>query len=371
MHSEVIMLLLEIGGLLIISKIAVHFGVRKKIAPVFMLILIGLLFGPSCINHIKENHTLSFFGELGVIMLLFTAGLETDISSMKKSGIPGLAVATGGIIIPFAIGFSLGKIFDFSTMRACFIGVIMTATSVSVTVMTLWELKQLKTKIGSIILSAALIDDIICILLLSILLSIGTGVGNLAMSLVKMISFIVFTCLAGFFIFPPFLNMTKRFKAPEANLSIAIGLMLVFCGLAELAGIAPITGAYLTGLFLGLTPSKNNILEKTEVIGNAIFIPLFFILIGLQTDVTVINSSNLGFILSFVLLGILGKIFGSGIASLFLKYSAKDSLKLGVGMMPRGEVALVVIAAGKKLGVIQAIEMNATIMLVIVSAALA
>lgn len=371
MHSDIITLLLEIGGLLILSKFAVHFGSKNKIAPVFMLILIGLLCGPSCSGLIHENSILAFFAELGVLMLLFSSGLETDIQSMKKSGVPGLIVAAGGVIIPFIFGFGLCKYYGFSNVRACFVGVILTATSVSVTVMTLWELKQLKSRIGSIILSAAIIDDIICIIILSFVLSFSGGTGNIYLMLGKMSLYIVFVCLAGFYVFPPLMNLSRKFKAPESNFSIALGLMFLACGFAELSGVSPITGAYLSGLFLSLTSSKEKILEKTEIVSNAMFIPLFFILIGLRTDVSGINSQNLGFILIFVFLGIAGKIIGSGGASLALKNSFIDSLKLGVGMMPRGEVALVVIAAGKQAKIVMPLEMNATIMLVIISAGLA
>jgi len=368
MTHEMTHLLFVIGLILICSKIFSGLAHKIKIAPVFMLILIGIVLGDAGLGLVDFSFTLEFLGEIGVIFLLFTAGLETDIKTVRRSGVAGLFVACGGVILPFCAGYFVARFYNINYFEACFLGAILTATSVSVTVMTLWEIKKLNTIIGTIILSAAVIDDILGIIILAILISLKTGHGGLVFSIFKMAMYITFASFFGYTFFPRIFHYVKKLRAPFATTGIAFGIVFLYCALARLGHVAPITGAYIAGLFMGLTNLRHSLLEKTSIIGNSLFIPIFFVSIGLRAKFLP-GQSDIFFIVLFVLAGLLSKFVGAFLGALLSKESFNASLKLGCGMMPRGEVALVMAATGLNLNLVRTLDFNATVVLVVISAA--
>jgi len=370
LNPETIRLFIELGALVVATKLLVSFCSRVGIAPVFAMVIFGAAVGPGLAGWVHDNEFLRLMGEIGVFMLLFLAGLETDVPTMKKAGRLGAAAAVGGVTLPLMGGFFLGKAFGFSTSASWFIGTIMTATSVSVTIMTLWELDKLKTLLGSGVLSGAILDDIISIIVLSVVLSLSRGAGGVGFAIGKMIGFLALAALLGFAGFPWLMRRAAALSAPQSVLALAFGVMFLYCGLAQLCGVAPITGAYIAGLFLGFTSAKRQILEGTEVVGHSLFIPLFFVTVGLEARFGAMGGSGL-FLGLFVITALATKIAGCGVAGRLCGLSKLDSLRLGVGMMPRGEVALAVARLGMAAGFIGHVELNATLALVVVSSAVA
>jgi len=383
--------------LAIIIVFAKLFGLlaRKLRAPqVVGEIIAGLLIGPSLLGLVNLTDFISQMAEIGVILLMFSAGLETNLKDLIKTGPKALAIACAGVFIPLIGGTILYTLFyhippvwgDEKFFSAIFIGVIMTATSVSITVESLKEMGKLKGEIGQTILSAAIIDDVIGIIVLTFVIGLKdpeSGSESVVLmqlldkivtvnSFVKVIIMTVlfFTLAAGlgFGIYKLF--KLADFKFPHTRRIPILGLALcfVFAWAAEtLFGIADITGAYVAGIILCSLKDSEYIAEKMDTNSYMLFGPIFFASIGLKTDISDVNGEILLFGLAFVVVALSTKIIGCGLMSRTLGYKWKDSLKIGVGMMTRGEVALIVAQKGLAVGMVQPVYFTAVILLIIVS----
>ena len=381
-------LFLILGALLILGKVLVSIAARWRIAPVFVLVAIGIIAGPGLVGIVPWGggaeadangerlvvEILEYVGKIGVLIILFMAGLETDLPTMRRSGAVGAASAVGGVVLPFGAGFLVASAFGFHWLQAALVGTILTATSVSVTVMTLWDLGRLRSTVGQGILSAAVIDDILGILCLTVVLGYTRDGTALWAVMLKTLGFLAVALMFGWLTFPFLLSQARRLKAPQSMLAVSFGILFLYAGGAEFCRIEPIVGAYLAGFCLSQTAFARSISERVEVVGQSIFIPLFFITVGLRATFEGLGG-HLGFILLFLAAGMLAKALGSGGAARLMGLGAKDSLRLGVGMVPRGEVALVVAAAGARALVpgtgerLLAPEVfNGTILLVVVTA---
>lgn len=310
-----------------------------------------------------------FMSIVGVIILLFLAGLETDLHTFARAGKVSFLVAVGGVILPFGFGFGLSMLFAPGNVnRAMIVGTILTATSVSISVMSLMGIKKLQSPEGTTILTSAIIDDVIGIVILSISLAMISGDrSELARAIFLMSIYLVGAIAIGWFTVPFIMNLSKRMNVPMASNAIALSLMFLFAGTAEYSRIAAITGAYLAGLFIGRTQLKDSVREAMEIIGHSFFIPLFFIYIGLQIDLKE-GTYNWAFVFMFVVLAILGKVAGSGILARISGYTTRSSLVVGFGMVPRGEVALVIASLGlQHPEVLDPSVFTATVILVIVT----
>lgn len=362
-------LLIQVGGLIIAAKLIVALCNKMKLAPVFGMVILGVIVGPAVLNFVHQSETMAFLGNIGVMMLLFLAGLETDMGTMRETGKVGLLSAIGGVSLPFMGGFLLCYFSDYSTPKCYFTGAILTATSVSVTVMTLWEMGKLRTSLGSSILSAAIIDDIMGILILVLILSVFKGKGSIALSMGKVFGFLCGGAVIGLVLIPKLQKIFSNFDVPKIYLSFAFATMFLYAGIAEICGIASITGAYMAGLFLGRLENSHKLLQETESIAQSIFMPLFFASIGLVAKFDGLGE-HFFFIFLFVVISCITKIIGSGLTSKIAGLSWYESLQMGIGMMPRGEVALVIASIGLSAKLITPIIFNATIVLVIISAAI-
>ena len=360
-------LLLELGSIILVTKLLIALCMRFHIAPVFGMVLLGVFVGKSVTGIIQENEIIKFIGNLGVIMLLFIAGLETDLVMMKKTGKISLFGAIGGVFVPMLGGYLLCHSFGYNDAGSYFTGSILTATSVSVTVMTLWEMGKLKSKLGTIIINASIIDDIIGLVVLVFVLSIFSGQGNIVLALSKAFGFLILGSLAGYLFLPYLSSKINRLEAPQIALSFGFAIMLLYAGMAHVCEIASITGAYMAGLFFSRTEKKHEILKETEIFAQSFFIPIFFVNIGLLADFRGITD-NLSFVLYFVLIACVCKIIGAGIITKISGLSSLESFCIGLGMMPRGEVALAIAAIGIQTKLIGQVEFNSTIVLVVVSA---
>ena len=352
---------------------------RKLKAPqVAGEIIAGLLIGPSLLNLVADNDFWSGMAEIGVILLMFSAGLETDIDNLKKSGLKATALALAGVSIPLIFGTILYMSFyGFSApgtttfTEAVFIGTILTATSVSITVQALKELGKISTEVGTTIMSAAIIDDVIGIVVLTAVLGLKDPNANLGAVCIKTVAFFALSFVAGIIIFKIMQRFVHRW--PHTRRIPIMGLVLAFV-LAYVAdryfGVADITGAYVAGIILSSLDDSEYIDRKMDISSYMIFGPVFFASVGLQTNLKTVDLSILAFAAAFVVVGLLGKIIGCGLVAKLLKYNNSDALKIGVGMMTRGEVALIVAQRGLKAEIIDSKYFTAVILLIVVSSIL-
>lgn len=367
--------------LAIIIVFAKFFGVlaRKCKAPqVVGEIIAGLLIGPCVLGLVQQSDFLTGMAEVGVVLLMFSAGLETDLKELMKTGPIAFLIACCGVFVPLVGGTLLYMGFYGTApwgsekfFTAVFIGVIMTATSVSITVQALKELGKLKGRVGTTILSAAIIDDVIGIVVLTFVIGFKNPDSNPGKVVLNTVLFFVVAIVVGFILYKIFRKLDDRYPHTRRIPIMGLALCFAFAYIAETYfGIADITGAYVAGIILCSIRDSSYIDEKMEVSSYMIFGPVFFASIGLKTNIDSLDGKILLFSLGFVLVALITKIIGCGLMARVCRFSAADSLKIGVGMMTRGEVALIVAQKGLSVGVLSPVYFTSVILLIIVSSVL-
>ncbi len=349
---------------------------RKFKAPqVVGMIAAGLLIGPSCFGIVEQTEFLTQMAEIGVVLLMFSAGLETNLKDLLRTGPKAFAIACAGVFIPLVLGtiyymvfYGIDSIGSAKFLEAVFIGTIMTATSVSITVQTLKELGKINSALGTTIVSAAIIDDVIGIVVLTVVIGFKSGDANVGKTLINIGLFFALGIIIGYLLYKVFQYIEKRW--PHTRRVPIMGLTLCFT-LAYLAeevfGIADITGAYLAGIILCSTRDSEYIDEKMNISSYMLFGPVFFASIGLKTDISSIDSSILLFSIGFILVALLAKIIGCGLMGKICGFKGKENFIIGVGMMTRGEVALIVAQKGLAVGLVDSVYFASVILLIIVS----
>ncbi len=364
--------------LAIIIFAAKFFGVmaRKCKAPqVVGQIVAGLLVGPCVLGWVAPSDFITHMAEIGVVLLMFEVGLETDLKELVKTGPIALLIACAGVFVPLVLGALLYMGFygvapwgSEEFFKAVFIGAIMTATSVSITVAALQELGKIKSKVGTTIVSAAIIDDVIGIIVLTFVIGFKSPDSHPGMVIVKTIIFFIVAVAGGFVIFKVFLALDKRYphtrRIPIVSLAFCFALSYVA---EKYFGIADITGAYIAGIVLCNLSDNTYIERKVDVSSYMLFGPLFFASIGLKTNFDAMDSTLFIFCICFVIVALLAKIIGCGLAAKVCRYSMSDSLKIGVGMMTRGEVALIVAQKGLAADLLTSDYFMAVILLILFS----
>lgn len=366
MNFDVMQILLYCGIILAATK-AVGMLTRKLGLPqVVGMILAGLLIGPALFAGTgfpglihpttEEMNVLKSFSQIGVVFILFSSGLETDFREMKRSGIASTCIALAGVLVPIVFGTVVALLFmgGFSAahdrdklMNALFIGCLLSATSVGITVETLRELGRLKTRIGTTVIGAAIIDDVIGIIVLSVLTGLGGG-GDILVTLLKVAGFFLFTAVVGWVMRKAFRRLVRIYPHKRRTSVFAFAACFFFAYIAEKCfGIAAITGAYMAGFMLSGLGDSNFVDRKVIVSGYMFFTPMFFAYIGISADFSAFSLSSMWFVFAFVAAGILGKIVGCGAVARCFRYNKRDSAAAGVGMIARGEVALVIYTTGK------------------------
>lgn len=336
--------LAELFVILLLTKIAAHYSVKLKMPSVIGELLVGIIIGPAMLNWIHPTTFINYFSELGVIVLMFIAGLEGDLKLLIKYWAPALTVATLGVIVPTGTAFLLcHNLFNFSVKASVFMGLVLSATSVSITIQVLKEMHRLNTRAGAIICGAAVADDIICVILLGIASSIyGTSQHESIWSMVlKMFLFFVIVLLIGKFIVPKFLSIFQDLNATESDTAGAMILCFGTAALAVMMGMSDVLGAYFAGLAISETDFEDHLEDKIEPIGYAVFIPVFFVSIGLQISFKGMQNDII-FIILLIITAILGKQIGCGLAAKMFHLPWTESNVVGAGMVSRGEMALVV-----------------------------
>lgn len=349
----IILIFTNIGG--IVSK-------KFKMPEVLGALIAGVIIGPVVLNIIQYDDNLKLLSGLGVIMLMFLAGLETDVEQFKKAGFSSFIIALAGVIVPLVLG-TLGASIFFSNMwENIFVGVILTATSVSITVETLKELGKLNSKSGVNILGAAVIDDVLGLVLISVVLAVaqtsGSGAQETNMTLSMIIVFvqIIAFCVGamlGVVYLPKLLNqLTKKLKSKRELLTFSIAFALLIAFIAEKIGIAAITGAYMAGLILSSLDVKEYLEKNVKAISSGFLTPIFFASVGIEANLEGVNTEMIMITVVMFIVAILGKLVGCGFAARMLKISKVESIQIGVGMISRGEVALITANIGLQNGII-------------------
>ena len=365
----------DLGIIIIFAKL---FGIlaRKCKAPqVVGEIIAGLLIGPSILGLVQQSDFLVQMAEVGVVLLMFSAGLETDLKELMKTGPVAFLIACAGVFITIAGGTLLYMGFYGASpwgsekfFMAVFMGVIMTATSVSITVQSLKEMGKLKGKVGTTILSAAIIDDVIGIIVLTFVIGFKNPDSNPGNVVLSTLLFFLMAFAAGIVVYKLFKKLDERYPHTQRIPILSLALCFFFSYAAEhYFGIADITGAYVAGVVLCSIQDSSYIDQKMEISSYMIFGPVFFTSIGFKTSVDHLNGSILLFSAAFVLVALVTKIIGCGLMAKACKFSFPDSLKIGVGMMTRGEVALIVAQKGLSVGLLTPEYFTAVILLIIAS----
>ncbi|MGZ4787908.1 MAG: cation:proton antiporter domain-containing protein, partial [Terriglobales bacterium] len=353
-------------------------------------LIAGVILGPSFLNvwhvswftsHAQDNQpiipVLKILADIGVVLLMFVAGLETDVEMMRKAVAPAFWAATGGVVLPMAVGAWVARAVGFNWQQSIFIGTILTATSVTITAQTLMNLKQLKSRAGSTILGAAVIDDVLGLIVLSVVVALAprlasSGAGpnqwsGLGLTIGRMI-----VCLVILMCFGPYFTRwvfrrASRLHGHHVEIAAALVVAFFLAFQAEwLGGMAAITGSYLAGLFVAGTDSHETVSREIQPMINSFFAPLFFVSIGMEVNVWDLRG-RLAFFLVLLAVAIFGKIVGCGLGARFAGFHARESLVVGVGMIPRGEVGLITASLGYSAGLVTGNVYVQVVMVVLMS----
>ena len=371
-------ILRDLAIIIIVAKIFGLLARRLKAPQVVGEIIAGVIIGPGLLGIVQQSDVITYLAEIGVIMLMFSAGLTTNLKQLLKTGPKAVLVACCGVFVPLVCGTILHMAFygwsavgTESFYRSVFIGVILTATSVSITAETLKEMGKISTEVGTLVMSAAIIDDVIGIIVLTFVIGFKNPDSKISTVLISTALFFVFAFAVGFISYKIFKYFDMRYphtrRIPIASLAFCFAMSYI----AEaLFGIADITGAYVAGIILCSIQDHDYIEQKVDINSYMLFAPVFFVSIGLKTDLSGLDSTILWFAIAFVVVGLLSKIIGCGLMAKIFRYSNKDALKIGVGMMTRGEVALIVSQKGLSVGLLDAKYFTCVILLIITSSIL-
>ena len=400
--ENIAILLIQISFIFVFAKIAGELCDRViKIPSVLGELSVGIIISPFALgaiqipilgsisgaitDNLKADHfaipvapEIWFFGQVGAVILLFNSGLESDLKLFLKYSKQATIVAIGGMTLPFILGLvvmvSFGYSSNFADSQAIFMGTVLTATSIGITVRVLNELKKLGSPEGITVLGAAVLDDVLGILLLTIVVGMVSSTENLTLIdisiiIVKTLGFWLGLTIIGRLLSGHISKLFVKFHSNGSLLVLSLSLAFISSGVAEFFGLAMIIGAFSIGIALSGSELAEKIEKPMHGI-SAIFVPVFFVTTGMLVDLTTIASYwEFGAILTIV--GIIGKVFGSGATGLLAGFKPKESLKIGVGMLPRGEVALIMAAIGIASGALTQNLYGAVIMMTFITTLLA
>lgn len=364
--------------LLILTTLAGHLCNRIGIPAVIGQIMVGIVVGPAILNLIKLDSLLNLFSQIGVIILMFIGGLESNLALLRKYLRPAIVVAIVGVIFPvFLIGAAC-IMFSFSVLEAIFIGVVFSATSVSISVEVLRDYHALDTKEGATILGAAVADDIIGVILLSIMISVMGTQGiqtsqsstSIVLIFIEQIGFFGLTYLMVKWIVPYLMRIGERLLMAS---SVTITSMVICLGMAwcaDAVGLSGAVGAFFAGIAVAHTPYRQTIESHMEPIGYAIFVPMFFVSIGLNMSFNHLASSLL-FVGVLTVLACLSKLFGCGLGALVNGFDIHSSYMIGSGMISRGEMGLITAQIGFSSGLLSPAYYSDLILVIILSTMIA
>lgn len=368
--------LLDIALILLSTKLLGLVTRRFNLPQVVGALLAGVILGPSVLNILHETNFITRMAELGVIVLMFTAGLESDISKLKSTGKHSFIIALLGVIIPLVGGTIVAYIFNDGSLTTVsellqnvFIGTILTATSVSITVETLKELGKISEKSANVILGAAVIDDVLGILILTLVSSLADSSINIWIVIIKILGFLAFSLVIGYLLYVFFDKWISKYDIDKRRFVIGafvICLLLSFLA-EEFFGVADITGAFIAGVILSKNKETSYIANRFDIISYMLLSPIFFASIGINMTIPKMSISVVVMTIVLIIVAILTKIIGCGIGAKLCGYSNCEVIQIGIGMISRGEVALIVANKGMKLGIMNSYFLPPIIIMVIIT----
>ena len=366
--------LLDLALILLSTKVLSLVTKRFKLPQVVGALLAGLILGPAVFNIIHETDFIKQLAEVGVIVLLFNAGLESNLSEFKKSGKTSFIVAVMGVMIPLIGGTILaycinhGKVENVSVfVQNIFIGSVLTATSVSITVETLRELGKVSTSVGNIIVGAAIIDDVLGMLVLTIITSLAGSSVSVIKVIVKIVGFFIFSIIVGIITYKLFNKWVDKYDIDKRRfviVSFVICLLLSFSA-EEFFGVADITGAYIAGLVLSSNRDTIYITKRFETLSYILLSPVFFASVGLNVKLPDLNGEIVIITIALIVVAILTKIIGCGLGAKLCGYNNMESIQIGSGMVTRGEVTLIIASKGLALGLMSSYFLTPVILMVV------
>ncbi|MFC2063601.1 cation:proton antiporter [Chloroflexota bacterium] len=325
---------------------------------------VGIILGPSVFNifnsapftdkHLLES--IAHLAELGVLFLMFIAGLDLHLSDLAKSGKVSAFAGTLGVLLPMGMGYGLAIAFSFDQQSALFTGLILAATSVSISAQTLMEMRVLRSRVGIGMLGAAVFDDILVVLGLSVFVALVVGSGgiwSIAWIALRMILYIAIASAVGMALLPKLSQKVDRLQISQGLIAFIIIVALFYSWAAEiLGGMAAITGAFLAGLIFARSPLKERIENGISTLAYSIFVPVFFVNVGLAANARELTGESLWLLLVMTVVAVVSKVLGSGLGARIAGFTNLESLQLGAGMTSRGEVGLIVASVGIAEGLI-------------------
>lgn len=381
MSIEFLNFIISLVLIIVSAKVAGYLSTRIGQPSVLGELLAGLILGPTVLDAfhtlpvLAEDHTLletiKIMAELGVILLMFLAGLELELAELLSSGRVAALSGVLGVLVPFGLGTSTAILFGGTFNEAVFVGLALSATSVSISAQTLIELDVLSSRVGLALLGAAVFDDILVILFLSVgslLISGGGGLGEIVITILRMIGFLVGGSALGFYLLPRLTLWVNRLPISQGTVAFVLCASLVYAWAAEaIGGVAAITGAFMVGLFLARLPFKDRLENAMANLAYGLFVPIFFVNIGLEVNMRAISGSAWIYAIVLTIVAIVSKIIGSGLGAQLSGFTRLNSLRLGIGMVSRGEVGLIVAAFALTEGLLTADTFSIVVFMVIVA----
>ncbi len=378
--SAFLQLTLALALIILAAKVGGWLAVRLQQPAVLGELLAGLVLGPTVIDLVHLSFVsnpellseeINDLAELGVVFLMFMAGLEVELSEMLNTGHASLLSGVLGVIAPLLLGALAAVPFGYIHQSAWFIGIILTATSVSISAQTLLELGVLRTREGLTLLGAAVVDDVLVLIVLSTFLALSgsaTGEGPVIVVVGKMLIYLALSAALGWFVLPRLVAWVDRQPVSEGLIAVVLIITLVFAWSAEvMGGLAAITGAFIAGVGLGRSLLRHDIEQKMRVVTYGFLVPVFFVSIGLEANVREIAGAALPLLIALFAVAVLSKIVGAGAGARLSGLTGSEALRVGIGMISRGEVGLIVAGIGVRDNIIPLEVFSIVVVLVLLT----
>jgi Kef-type K+ transport system membrane component KefB len=378
--SAFLQLTLALAIIILAAKAGGYIAVRLRQPAVLGELLAGLILGPTFIDLVQLpfvsdpellHEEISDLAALGVVFLMFMAGLAVEFDEMIHSGRGSMLSGTLGVVVPLFMGAIVAVPFGYTDQAAWFIGIILTATSVSISAQTLLELGVLRTREGLTLLGAAVVDDVLVLIVLSIFLALGgspTGEGSVVVVIAKMTLYLALSAALGWFVLPRVVTWVDRQPISEGLTAIVLFITLVFAWSAEvMGGLAAITGAFIAGVGLGRSHLRDKIESKMRIITYGFLVPIFFVSIGLEANLREITGLLLPFLIVLFVVAVLSKVIGAGLGARAAGLNNAEALRVGTGMISRGEVGLIVAGIGVREAIISQEVFTVVVVLVLLT----
>lgn len=363
--------LLDLALILLGTKVFGLFSRKLRMPAVVGALLAGILLGPAVFGLVQPSNLISTLSEIGVIVLMFGAGLETSITDLKKAGLKAFVIAVLGVLVPLAMGYAIGMMYNVGPdawIENLFLGVILTATSVGITVETLKEMGAMKTESGNAILAAAVIDDVLGIIALTIVSGLADSSIDVGMVLLKIVLFFIFAIVVGVVLHKAFAwwfdHDSRGGLQRYSIISFAFALLMAYASEAFF-GVADITGSFVAGLIISGTSQCAYVEKRIGTLSYLLISPVFFASIGLKLEPLQLTTSLLILIVLLCVVSVVSKVVGCGLGGLLCRYSKTQSIRIGCGMVSRGEVALIVANRGMALGILPTVFVTPILLCVV------